>query len=223
MSKLYSNSTGTKLKDIKMAYVLVYNGTVINGPRDWNYRSFESSLLEECNIDYKLPMSYNDPRPVEIEEGVRILSATQIFQEYNPKIEYLHGPFWSFDNDVATGTYEIVQHTPEAAMGGLIGQVAANRYVKEIQGIKVTVQDIELSISTDRGVRDQWSLWVGQGVDAVPYKFGSGWLTLSSADIKTIADSVHAHVQAQFAWERSKIEEIKNCTTLEALDAVVLE
>lgn len=188
-----------------MLYVLVQNGSVINGPRAWNYRSFQNTLAEECNITYTLPMDYTDTAAITVAEGVAIYSATLNTQvEHNPATQYLHGPFWSFDGDVAVGSYQVVDHPVEVVRNALKGQVAATRYAKETAGTKVTVQGVEVTVDTDRATRDQWATFETRGVNSVAYKFSSGWLTLTAADIAAIAAAVHNHVQAQFAWEAGK-------------------
>ena len=53
-------------------YVLVNNNQVINGPRAWNYRSFESTLEEDLEIIIKLPMSKTDEEIIVIDENTKI-------------------------------------------------------------------------------------------------------------------------------------------------------
>jgi hypothetical protein len=209
--KHYGLEANKEKKGNNMLYVLVQNGSVINGPRAWNYRSFQNTLAEECNITSTLPMDYTDTAAITVTEGVVIYSATlNTAVEHNPATQYLHGPFWSFDGDVATGTFQVVDHPVEVVRSALKAQVAATRYAKETAGTKVTIQGAEVTVDTDRATRDQWATFQARGVDGVVYKFPTGWLTLTTADIAAIATAVHNHVQAQFAWE---------ATTAAALDA----
>ena len=207
-----------------MQYVLIQNGYVINGPRNWNYRSFESTLEEDCEITFKLPMSYDSATPIEIAEGIRILPAVLEPHGFNPKIEYLHGPFWTFVNDLAVGTYQTVSHSVEAVQNNLKARIADNRYNREVAGVKVTVQDQEVTGDTSRARRNTYAmtyLLMGD-TDTVEWKFPECWLTLSKSDLGVVVTAGADHIQTSFAWELSKRTEIDACTTLEALDAVDL-
>jgi hypothetical protein len=207
-----------------MQYVLIQNGYVINGPRNWNYRSFESTLEEDCEITYQLPMSYDSATPIEIAEGIRILPAELQPHGFNPKIEYLHGPFWTFDNDLAVGTYQTVSHSVEAVQNNLKSHIANNRYNTEIAGVKATVQGQEVTVDTSRDGRNIFVLkYVLMGDnDTVEWKFPECWLTLTKTDLGIVVSAGANHIQSAFEWEASKIAEIDACTTLEALDAVDL-
>lgn len=207
-----------------MQYVLIQNGYVINGPRNWNYRSFESTLEEDCEIVYQLPMSYDSPTPIEIAEGVRILPAVLEPHDFNPKIEYLHGPFWNFDNDLATGTYQTMSHAVEGVQGNLKARIADNRYNREISGVKVTIQNQEVTIDTSRDGRTIFVLkYVLMGDnDTVEWKFPECWLTLTKTDLGIAVAAGAAHIQTAFEWEANKIAEIDACTTLQQLNAVDL-
>lgn len=205
-------------------YVLVNIGQVINGPRAWNYRSFESTLLDDLQIEYSLPMSKDDEDIITINGTTVIYPAELVYQNCNQKTEYLHGPFWDFSSGKAIGTFEIVQHPLEVIKLALKAKVAENRWLKEIKGIKVTVQGVELDISTNRGERDifiQKYLLLGDS-ETIQWKFGNTWLTLTKSDLSLIVSSINQHVQDQFDWEITKHSEIDAATLHEGLDAVDL-
>lgn len=205
-------------------YVLENNNTVLNGPRAWNYRSFESTLDEDLEISYKLPMSKTDDEIITIDDNTHIYPAELIQQNYNPKIEYLHGPFWDFSTGKAIGTFEIVQHSIESIQNTLKAKVADNRWIKENKGITVTVQDTEISIDTSRGNRDifiQKYLLLSDN-DTLQWKFAQAWLVLSKQDLGVIVNAINRYIQAQFDWEAEKIAEISSALTHEELDLIDL-
>lgn len=208
-----------------MTYVLINNNQVINGPRAWNYRSFESTLEDDLEITTKLPLQKTDNDPIIIDEDTKILPANLIYQDYNPKIEYLDGPYWNFDNDIATGTFVIKPNNIDAVKNDLIAKVTANRYDKEISGVKVTIQNTEVTIDTARGNRDIFvqKYLLMSDTDTVQWKFPECWLTLTKADLGLVVSTGATFVQEQFNWEEGKVVEINACTTLEELDAVILE
>lgn len=207
-----------------MQYVLIHNQSVINGPRSWNYRSFESTLLEECNIDIKLPMQYTSEDPIEIAEGIRILPAVLQPHGFNSKIEFLHGPFWNFDNNVATGTYVTVPHVIEAVKNTLKAEVTGNRYNHEISGVKCTIQNREVTVDTSRDGRNIFVLkyLLMSENETVEWKFPETWLVLSKSDLGVAISAGANHIQSAFTWELNKHGEIDNCSTLQQLDAIDL-
>ena len=206
-------------------YVLINNNQVINGPRSWNYRSFESTLEDELEITYKLPMQKTDNDPIIINEETKILPATLVYKDFNSRIEYLDGPFWEFSDTLATGTFIIKPNNIDAVKNDLISKIAAIRYTKETAGIKVTVQNTEVTIDTARGNRDifvQKYLLMGES-DTVQWKFPECWLTLTKSDLGFIVSSATVFIQDQFSWEESKALEINACSTLEELNELILD
>ena len=207
------------------AYVLVHNGFVINGPRAWNYRSFESSLEEDCEITYKLPMSKDDEEIITIDDNTKIYAAELVYPDYNPKIEYPHGPFWDFSSGKAIGTFQVLQTPIELIKNTLKEKIAAVRWNKEVNGFKTTVQGTEVFINTARENRNAFvqRYVLMQENETIQWKFVETWVSLSKAEIGEIASAVASHIQAQFDWEVSKQVEIDACTTAEELDAINLE
>jgi hypothetical protein len=207
-----------------MSYVLVDNGTVINGPRVWNWRSFEGTLQEDLGITFKLPLTKTDQLPIEIAPGVRILWAEYVYPQHNSKIEYLNGPFWNFDNDIATGTFEVLPIELDFIKATLKQKVAENRWRKEVAGTTATIQNTVVTVDTNRGSRDifvQKYLLMGEN-DIVGWKFPEGWMTLTKTDLGIAVATGAAHVEGQFQWEAAKAAEIDACQTAAELDAVDL-
>lgn len=198
------------------------NGFVINGPRDWNWRSFENTLRDDLEIEYKLPLSKNDKAPIQINESVSIHWCELEYPEHNSKIEYLHGPFWTVVDGIAMGTYQVIARDLGLVKADLKEKVAANRWRKEVAGTTATIQNIVVTVDTNRGDRDifvQKYLLMSEN-ETVEWKFPEGWLTLTKADLGIAVQAGATHVQAQFVWEAGKVQEIDLCTTAVELDAV---
>ena len=206
-------------------YVLVENDIVINGPRPWSFRAFQSTLREELDITVALPTAKSDGLPINIAEGVRILPVDITLPEYNPKIQFLHGPFWTFSSDVASGTYQVENLDIGTVKSNLKNIVAANRYNREIAGCTCVLQNITVSIDTTRDGRNifvQKYLLMAEN-DTVEWKFPEAWLNITKAELGEVVQCGAAHIQDQFNWEASKVIEIDAATTLSELDAIVLE
>lgn len=208
-----------------MQYVLINDNFVINGPRNWNARSFESTLEDDLELEFKLPLQKTDEEPIVIDENTKILPARLEYPGYNPKIEYIHGPFWDFSNDFAVGTFQVLPQNIEFVKHDLCQKTAGVRYNKEISGTKITIQDTEVTIDTARGVREIFvqKFLLMSDTDTVQWKFPEGWLTITKAELGSIVDAGVKHVQDMFDWEVTKCAEINSCATLEELDAVIIE
>jgi hypothetical protein len=204
------------------AYVLENNNYVINGPREWNYRSFESTLEEDLEIEYKLPTSKNDEEIITIDENTHIYPARYDYPTYNQKIEYIHGPFWDFSTGIAIGTFEVLRKPIEDIRVNLKQKVAANRYTKEIAGTKITMHDTEVTIDTSRDARNIFiqQLMLMEDTATVQWKFPEGWLTLTKSELGLVVLTGAAYIQAQFEWEVAKGIEIDTTETAEELDLI---
>jgi hypothetical protein len=207
-----------------MLYVLVDGQYVVNGPREWNARSFQSTLSDDYEINYVFPQQKTDLDPILINDTLRVLPASLTYPEYNPKIEYCDGPYWTYDNNFAAGTFEVKDQPIDLIKSALKEIVAANRYNKEIAGTKTTIQDLEVFIDTSRTNRNTYvnAYNLMADTDTLNWKFSEGWLVLTREEMKLVVDVGANYVNTQFEWEASKVQEIDNCTTLEELNAVDL-
>lgn len=207
-----------------MNFILTDNNFVVIGPKPWNKRAFEATLQDDLDIAFTLP-STNDAY-LEVSPTVKFFPVTYVEpQQFNPKIQQYAGPFYTFDATSAVGTYNAVDKNIDEVRGNLKGIVAANRYVIECAGLKVTVQGNDVFVYTDRQNRHmyiQQYQFMADNATAL-WKFPEMWLTLSKAEMGAIVAAGAAHIHAAYAWENSKVVEIDACTTLAALDAVVLE
>lgn len=205
-------------------YVLVHNNQVLNGPRNWNYRSFESTLEDDLDLKVKLPMKKEDDSIFVIDSNTKIYPAELVYQEYNAKIEHLHGPFWDFSTGKAIGTFEIVPNEILGVKNVLKAKVSENRWKKEVAGIKVTIQNKEVSVDTSREGRNIFvqKLLLMSDTETVQWKFPEGWVILTKADLSQLVTAGVSYIQQQFDWEALKIQEIDACETLDELDKVEL-
>ena len=207
-----------------MLYVLIDGQYVVNGPREWNARSFQNTLSDDYEINYVLPQQKTDLDPIVINDTLRILPASLTYPEYNPKIEYCDGPYWTYDNDFAAGTFKVKEQPIDFVKSDLKNIVSSNRYDKEIAGTTTTVQTLEVFIDTSRTNRNTYvnAYNLMADTDTINWKFIEGWLVLTKEEMKSVVDVGANYVNTQFEWESSKVQEIDNCTTLEELNNVDL-
>lgn len=198
---------------------------VLLGPIEWRPGFIATVIQSDLDLNFKPTILASDeekiPFNLPIDENIRVRRYVEVRAEINPKIQRHEGPFWTFTDDVATGTFTVVNKGIQLIKGEQKNLVTAERYNKEISGIKVAIQGQEVSLDTSREGRSIYnekyqSLADGETIN---WKFLECWLTLSKTELKSIVDSVNTHVQSTFDWEMSKHNEIDACTTHAQLDA----
>lgn len=205
-------------------FVLVHNNFVEFGPVYWNKAKFETILREDLEIVHELPSSWST--------GVYTVdSQTKIYPimagddlPHNPRIEIRNGPFWEFTDSIAIYHYEPMRMELESAKNLLKTEVSNERWKKEVSGFKTTIQNLEVSIDTQRGTREtfiQKYLLLADS-DTVNWKFPERWLTLTKGELQSVVNQINAHVQTAFDWESSLISQITACQTHDDLLLVQL-
>jgi hypothetical protein len=110
--------------------------------------------------------------------------------------------------------------TPEDRREALRGQVAERRWALETGGL---VLPDGLRVSTKRSDRDALTALLVKaeraGIEAVDFKFDSGWARMSLAELDTVARLTELHVQACFSSERAHHEAIAALETEAQFDA----
>lgn len=204
-------------------FVIVNNNNVILGPMRWNKFRFENVIQEECEFSCDLPARNDDNKVITVSESIKIMPILGTdTPEYNPKIQFLQGPFWTY-----TGTHAVYSYVPEymnidSVKEMLKEQVTSERWNKENAGVEVSINEQAYNFKSDRETRTILSNSVN--LDSINWKFDRDtWLTMSGAQTQQVLESVLAHVQEAFNWELAKINEINACTSLEQLDAVVIK
>ena len=154
---------------------------------------------------------------------VKILPCREIYPSHNPKIQWLSGPNFQIDDNIVIANYETKPLDLDVAKGNLIDKLPSARYAKEIKSINITLNDLVLTINTDRETRAIYAnKLIGMGENNINWKFSEGWMTLNKADLEYIIQQIDFSVQEAFDWELSKLNEIKVCKTLEELDKIVI-
>jgi hypothetical protein len=186
---------------------------------------FSNCLLDEFNINYALPLSNPNNDVININETIRILPVTNLGPnaEYNQKIQQLSGPFYNFFPTYAEMYYVPVDKNIDIVKAELKQLIAAKRYEYEIQGVKATIQEIEVKLYTSREDRGLYLQAYQLGSNNANWKFEGGvWLTLPNTDLGQIVVAVSTYVENVFDWESAKCTEIDSKTLLSELDSIVL-
>ena len=207
-----------------MQYLLVENKqTILLGPIFWRHR-FIQSELDDLDIDYTVP-------PVEPNSYLKFTDELEIYPiadlaipQHDAIFEQLAGPFWNFDNNVATGHYTVLPRDLEAIKNDLRALAAAERYRKEVAGVQVTVQNTAVTVDTSRDGRNIFvqKYTLMSDTDTVQWKFPETWLTLSRSELGAVVAAGAAHVQSQFDWESAIVDQIAAASTVDELKTIVI-
>lgn len=206
-----------------MQYLLVENKQIVHlGPIFWRHR-FIQSEVDDLEIDYIVsptePESY-----VKINDSVEIYPVVLDQPSFDPLYEQLEGPFWNFENQTATGTYNVIARDINHTKDDLKALASSERYKKEISGVKHNIQNTEVTIATDRDSRNIFTqkLIVMNDTDTIQWKLPENWTALSKTDLIDILNAINNHVQAQFDWEKDIVFQINSASTFEELKSIVI-
>jgi hypothetical protein len=197
-------------------WALISNDVIEQGPRDWNRWVFQGWILENLDLNIFLPQQPVSNDPIIVNDYTRIVPVImETAPDFNSRTQQLAGPELSITLDNVTGFYTVADQPIPQVQGVMLDQLAANRYAQEISGCTVTLQDQTLWVSTDRVTRQIWLNALQLGVTNQTWKFNNTtWLTLTTAEMQSVADAMTAHVQAAFDWEKSLHDQIVSATDL---------
>jgi hypothetical protein len=202
-------------------FVIVYKNNVILGPIKWNKFRFQEEIKDDLDIDVTLELKNDNNLPVIINNDLKILPTQGTPNpNHNPKIEFLHGPFWNFTNNVATSSYQVVQKPVEAVRNELKNVIANERWLKQNVTLDVDIDGTTYQFDTSEKTRTslQQSLVLNAPLN---WKLNNGkWVNLTVENITTILSTIATHIQSCFDWEFTKNTELYVCSTLEELDAL---
>jgi hypothetical protein len=202
-----------------MTYAIVHKNRVIVGPMLWAQKYFTDVLKIRHKITANIPGKEPNELPFVINDNTKIHRAIDNKPDVNNMIHCVHGPFWDLSGDVAIANYEIRDLPIETARNNFRQVLAAERYKREVAGIKTIVQGLEISLSTSREYINIFvqKLLLMSDDEIVSWKFPEGWLVLTKQDLAHIVQTGARHIQNSFDWEREMSYQIDTCTSLEKL------
>lgn len=207
-----------------MDYVLVEKRqSILLGPMPWRHRFFQSEL-DDLEVEYTLTPAIPTGR-IQINQDLEIMPVLQLT---SPPIDVVYespvGPFWTFDDNGAYGTYTKKDNDLDFSKGHLKSVAAAERYRKENLGTTAVIQGTTVTIDTSRDGRNifvqKYSL-MGDN-DTVNWKFPEGWLILTKGELGAVILAGSTYIQNQFEWEHTISQQIDNAQTAQELKNIVI-
>lgn len=203
-------------------YAIVYKNKVIVGPKDWHQPFFINALKRVGVKNPVLPRAPFANFPHKIDDDIIVHKATVIQENFERKTQYLRGPMFVITDEGVTATYQVVDTEIVFARNNFKEQASQERRKKEQSGTTVTIQGVELSVTTEKFKRDEFAkkAAIMSDTDSVNWKFKDKWLTVSKAELLVISKQIETHVQAAFDWEKSISDKIDAAETAEQLLAI---
>lgn len=205
------------------SYLLVENRQIIHlGPMEWRQRFFQSEL-NDLEVEFTVPPV--EQGYIKINDNFEFIPVVSVeIPEYD-MFEELVGPTWNYDNNQAVGIYTKQQGNISAAKGNMKTIAASKRYEKENAPFTITVQGQSVSVDASRDNRNIFiqKYQLMADTDTVQWKFPEGWLTLTKAELGEVVLAGANHIQAQFDWEKSIIDQIDATDDVPTLKLILEE
>lgn len=211
-----------------MKYLLVQNKkTVLLGPMEWRPRFIQSELNDLFDAGEKankFTISLTETGYVDCGDGFEIFPiAASEGSQHDPIYEHLEGPFYTYDNNIASEVYNVLDKDVYYVKESLKQLTKAERQRKQLLGTTLNIGGTVVTIATDADELANFvSLLSSIGEDSVNWKFKEGFVTLTKVDVQNIVDTIRSHIQTQFDWEKEIHETINAATELTSLKSLTI-
>lgn len=212
-----------------MKYLLVQNKqTVLLGPIEWRPRFIQSELNDLFDAGEKATkytISPTETGYIDCNDGFEIFPITNSTGDaHDPIFEQLEGPFYTYADNQATETYNILDADIWVCKTKLKSKVTSLRRAKQILGTTVTIDDITVNVSTDDTELQKYVAALAViNDDTINWKFNGEFVQLNSTSLLHIIDTIRAYIQTQFDWEKSLYETIDAAADLPTLQDISVE
>jgi hypothetical protein len=213
-----------------MEIALVHNNSLILGPMGYNVRMINSELEDLEVVESITPQSYTEI-PIHFSDGLtHLLPLEKEIPSHDPKYHNIGNFTWEIieENNIPSKvklTYPIIDKTLDEVKYIRKQEVKPERRRREDQVITLTINNMQVEVSTGREERSQF---VNKLVSCLNiqnashnYKFRNDvWVVIGCAEIGYILEQIDHTVQEAFNWEIIKLEEIDACATIDDVYAV---
>ena len=211
-----------------MKYILVQNKqTVLLGPIEWRPRFIQSELNDLVDAGEKVTaytISPTETGYVDCGDGFEIFPiASSEGSQHDPIYQQLAGPFYMYDNNLASEVYTVFDRDISHIKESLKVVAKAERQRKQNLGTTINIGGTVVTLATSADELANFvSLLASIGEGSVNWKFKEGFITLTKADVQSIVDTIRAYIQTQFDWEKTIGETIDAATELTSLKSITI-
>lgn len=180
-----------------------------------------NSELEDLELEDRITSQGYQNLPIHFSDGLtHLLSLEKEVPEYDPKYYNLGNFTWEIieENQIPTKvklTYSLIEKTLDEVKQQRKSEIAPIRRQKENTIISLTVNGVEIQISTAREERVLISSRLILPEESFNYKFKNTWLEITLNDLQYVLNEINKVVQNAFDWEYQKLQEIDACETID--------
>jgi hypothetical protein len=210
-----------------MEIALIHNNSLILGPIGYNIRLINSEL-EELEIEETInPQDYNNI-PIHFSDGLtHLLPIEKNVPSHDEKYHNIGNFTWEIieEDNVPIKvvlTYPIIDKTLEEVKVIRKQEVSPYRREKENTIITLTLNDVEVEISTSREERVLMSAKLSASPGPHKFKFKNTWVEITTEELQYVLSEIDIKVQEAFDWEFEKLQEIDACETIDEVYNVVI-
>lgn len=207
-------------------YALIHENRLILGPMNFNIRYFNSEL-EDLGINYRVSSNTPSQVPFHINDETHILPVREEVPDHDPRFFKTLSFSWEIIKDESNIpiemllTHTITEKTLDEVKNEIKQRIKPIRQNKENVMIEVDIDGTKVNVSTSRESRLEYVSKLISSSGIHNFKFANDiWLQINKTNLEYIISQIDAHVQSQYDWELSKINEIDSCTTPEQVYSV---
>ena len=203
-------------------YAIVHKNRVIVGPMEWKQKYFTDVLKIRHRIEANIPGAAPEILPYIIDTDTKICNVIENKPDIDFMTEYHYGPLWDLSSDIVIANYDVKDIEIHDARNNYRIIAANERYKKEVSGLKVIIQNTEVSIDTSREGRTIFiqKLLTMQDSDIINWKFPETWLSISKTELQSIVKAASDYIQTAFDWEKTINILINNAQTKQQLKEI---
>lgn len=204
-----------------MEYVVLYQGRVVWGPREWNPLSIENTIEMLFGGDIIIGVEPVLGRLEQNNDFTILYIKEEITPSHDEIFETLEGPYYYHDvlDGSTTIKWNVVPNHLPYAVGKIKSIVENIRYQRENAGVDVSINNITYLFPTSREQRGQLAIQSVYG-QPVSWKIAGLWVNMTHEQLVSTLTQINQHVQECFDWEKNNIQLLESCTTIEQLRAV---
>lgn len=208
-----------------MLYVItdITDNSVILGPVEWNSQLFSSIISKQLELEIPIFDFYKRDLPRTI-VNMEIRACKVSEEQYDPLTQILKGPVWSIDKKtgIKKCEYKAIEKPLHVMKSTVKQTVAEERWKRENSDIEIDLNGASVIVSADRDLRKslfQKSLIADE--TSFAWKFKNCTLSINKQDIEFIIKKIDEHVQNQFDWEVSIMNQVRASESVSEIAQIV--
>ena len=152
------------------------------------------------------------------------VEARDIIERYNPTAQWYDSTLVYQDVPVGLeGSTPYVETSLATVKSTKLAQLADWRYTLEIGGVSIEGITVSTSRQSQAQLTSTYNNLKDGLISSVEWKqIGGSFVTLNLTQMEKVVAAVALHIQTSFSTEKIYSEQIKACTTIEEVDAIIL-